>query len=77
MRNLQQSEQLNDFAHAAPVKSVRPIKRLVLDEEQWAGRVRTLSAVFTQYQDVKNSAVELEVSEGGLHLANSEGSVVR
>jgi hypothetical protein len=77
MRNMQQNEQLNDFAHAEPVKSVRPIKRLVLDEEQWAGRVRTLSAIFTQYPGVKNSGVELEVSEGGLHLVNSEGTEVR
>ena len=49
MRNMQQNEQLNDFAHAEPVKSVRPIKRLAIDEEQWAGRVRTLSAIFAQY----------------------------
>jgi hypothetical protein len=77
MRNMQQNEQLNDFAHAEPVKSVRPIKRLVLDEEQWAGRVRTLSTIFTQYPDVKNSGVELDVSEGGLHLVNSEGTEVR
>src|ERR1019366_6144003 len=77
MRNMQQNEQLNDFAHAEPVKSVRPIKRLVLDEELWAGRVRTLSAIFTQYPGVKNSGVELEVSEGGLHMVNSEGAEVR
>ena len=77
MRNMQQNEQLNDFAHAEPVKSVRPIKRLVLDEEQWAGRVRTLSAIFAQYPEIKNSGVELEVSEGGLHLVNSEGTEVR
>ena len=77
MRNLQQSEQLNDFAHAEPVKSVQPIKRLVVDEEQWAGRVRTLSAIFAQYPEIKNSGVELELTEGGLHLVNSEGTEVR
>ena len=77
MRNMQQSEQLNDFAHAEPVKSVRPLKHLAMDEEQWAGRVRTLSAIFAQYPEVKNSGVELEVSEGGLHLVNSEGTEVR
>jgi len=77
MRNMQQSEQLNDFAHAEPLKSVRPIQRLVLDEEQWAGRVRTLSAIFTQYPGVKNSGVEFEAAEGGLHLVNSEGAEVR
>jgi TldD protein len=77
MRNMQQGEQLSDFAHAEPVKSVRPIKRLVLDEDQWAGRVRGLSAIFTEFPDVKNSGVELEASEGGLNLVNSEGTEVR
>ncbi len=77
MRNMQQNEQLNDFAHAEPLKSVRPLKRLVLDEEQWAGRVRALSAIFIQYPGVKNSGVELDVSEGGLQLVNSEGTEVR
>ena len=77
MRNMQQSEQINDFAHAAPVKSIRPLKRLVLDGEQWASRVRALSAIFTEYPGVRNSDVELNASEGGLHLANSEGSEVR
>ena len=77
VRNMQQNEQLNDFAHAGPVKSVRPIKRLVLDEDQWAGKVRALSAIFTRYPDVKNSGVELDASEGGLHLVNSEGTEIR
>jgi hypothetical protein len=77
MRNMQQSEQLNDFAHAAPVKSLRPLKRLTVDEEQWASRVRSLSAIFTQYPDIRNSDVELSASEGGLRLANSEGTEVR
>jgi predicted Zn-dependent protease len=77
MRNMQQNEQLNDFAHAEPVKSVQPIKHLVVDEEQWAGRVRTLSAIFAQYPEIKNSGVELELTEGGLHLVNSEGTEVR
>src|SRR6185295_19968151 len=76
MRNMQQSEQLNDFAHAEPVKSVQPIKHLALDEEQWAGRIRTLSAIFAQYPEIKNSGVELELTEGGLHLVNSEGTEV-
>ncbi|MEO8368303.1 MAG: metallopeptidase TldD-related protein [Candidatus Solibacter sp.] len=77
MRNMQQGEQIADFAHAEPVKSVRPIKRLTLDEDLWAGRVRSLSAIFTEFPDIKNSAVEMETSEGGLHLVNSEGTEAR
>jgi TldD protein len=77
MRNMQQSEQIADFAHAEPVKSVRPIKRLAIDEDLWAGRVRSLSAIFAQFPDIKNSGVEMDVSEGGLHLVNSEGTETR
>ena len=77
LRNMQQNEQLNDMAHAEPVHSMRPIKRLGIDEEQWAARVRTLSAIFTQFPEVKNSGVELEASEGGFYLLNSEGTEVR
>src|SRR5262245_35236340 len=77
LRNLQQSEPLNDFAHAEPVKSFRPIKHLSVDEEQWANRIRSLSKVFADYPDVKTSGVEFDASEGGFSLVNSEGSEVR
>jgi TldD protein len=77
LRNLQQGEQLADFAHAEAVKSVRPLPRLAVDEEALANRVRTLSGIFSNYPDVKTSGVELEASQGGFHLANTEGSEVR
>jgi predicted Zn-dependent protease len=77
LRNLQQSDQLSDFAHADPVKSITPLKRLAVDEDALAGRARSLSAIFTAYPDIKISGVELEASEGGFHLANTEGSEVR
>jgi predicted Zn-dependent protease len=77
LRSLQQSEPIPDFAHAEPVKSIRPLKRLAIDEEQWAGRVRSLSAIFAAFPDVRTSAVEFETSEGGLSLINSEGTDVR
>ncbi len=77
MRNMQQSEALADFAHAEPVKSVRPLKRLAMDEDGWSNRVRSLSGIFAQFPEVKNSSVELEASEGGFSLVNSEGTEVR
>ena len=58
MRNINQNEQLDDFAHAdrSPVK---PFHKLSLDEKAWTERVRALSALFAQYPDVKTSQVEL------------------
>ena len=77
VRNIQQTDQLNDFAHAEPVHHVRDFQRLSIDEEAWAKRVRNLSALFSQYPEVKNSSVELESSTGGYTIANSEGTEVR
>ena len=77
LRNLTQSEQLNDFAKAEPLKQVREFHKLTIDEEVWASRVRKLSAIFAQYPDVKNSGVELEASTGGYSIANTEGTEVR
>ena len=76
MRNMQQGEQINDFAHAEPVKSRAPSNASTLDEDQWAARAHALGDLHA-VPEVKNSGVELEVSEGGLHLVNSEGTEVR
>jgi hypothetical protein len=77
VRNLQQGDQLNDFAHAEPVHHVRELQRLTLDEDGWAKRARTLSGIFSQYPEVKNSSVELEASAGGYTVVNSEGTEIR
>jgi TldD protein len=76
LRNIQ-SEQINDFAHAEPVRHIREIPRLAIDEDGWVQKVRKLSALFTQYPDIKNSSVEFESSAGGFTMANTEGTVVR
>jgi hypothetical protein len=77
LRNMQQNEMLNDFAHSEPVHHLRNITPLSIDEEGWTKRVRTLSSVFSQFPEVKNSSVELESSSGGFTMVNSEGAEVR
>jgi predicted Zn-dependent protease len=77
LRNLQQADPINDFAHAEPIKSFRPIRQLRIDENQWANRIRSLSTMFASYPEVKTSGVEFDASEGGFSLVNSEGGEVR
>jgi len=77
LRNLNVSDQLNDFAHAEPVHVLRNLQKLSVDEDAWANRVRKLSAVFDRYPDVEGSTVEFRVGDGGYYLVNSEGTVVR
>jgi PmbA/TldA metallopeptidase C-terminal domain len=76
LKNLTQSEQLDDFAPAPPVHNVRGMGKLTIDEDAWANRVRALSAVFSNYPELKSSGVELESSAGGTYVANSEGTEV-
>jgi hypothetical protein len=77
LRNLTQSDRLADFAKAEPVHLVKPFTRLSIDENAWTARVRSLSAIFTQYPEIKNSSVELESGVGGYTLVNTEGTEVR
>jgi PmbA/TldA metallopeptidase C-terminal domain len=77
LRNVSQTGDLNDFAHADPIHSLHPFHALELDEDAWADKVRVLSAVFADYPEVKNSSVEMEASAGGYVVVNSEGTEVR
>src|SRR6185312_5541846 len=76
LRNLNQTDQLDDFAPAPPVHNVRPLGKLTVDEDLWANRTRALSAIFSNYPDVKTSGVDFESSAGGAYIANSEGTEV-
>jgi predicted Zn-dependent protease len=77
LRNITQNEQLNDFAHAQPVHYIREFQPLVVDEGALANRVRALSAIFARFPEVKFSTVDLEASQGGYYLENSEGTEVK
>jgi TldD protein len=77
LRNITQSDKLNDFAHAEPVHRIRDFQGLAMDEDAWTDRVRALSAVFTKYPGIRSSTVELEASNGGYTMVNSEGSEMR
>jgi hypothetical protein len=77
LRNLTQSETLDDFEPAKPVTSIHPFQKLTVDEDAWTNRIRAMSAIFEQYPDVKNSSVEFETSIGGFYLVNSEGTQVQ
>lgn len=76
LRGVNQTEQLNDFAHAEPVHYQARLHGLSVDEDIWANRVRALSALFARFPEIVNSTVELEASAGGYYIANSEGTEV-
>jgi len=77
LRNVTQNDRLNDFAHAPAVKHVRPLPGITVDQDLWTRQVRTVSAVFAHYPEIKTSDVEFEGAAGGFTMVNSEGSEVR
>jgi hypothetical protein len=77
LRNITQTEQLDDLAAAPPVHHLTEIPKLTIDEDAWANRVRALSAIFQNYPDLKTSGVDVQSSAGGAYIANSEGAEVR
>jgi hypothetical protein len=77
MRNINTTDQLNDFAHAEPVHFVKPFSKLAIDEKTWIARTRSLSDVFSKYPDVKTSEVEMHADSGGYYVVNSEGTEVQ
>jgi hypothetical protein len=77
LRNITQNDRVNDLAHAEPVQHLRPIPPLKIDTDYWTNRVRSASALFAQYPEIKNSSVELEAATGGYTLVNTEGTEIR
>ncbi len=78
LRNVSESgDRLDDFGRVTPLRAVRELGHLSIDEDGWAARVRSLSAVFAGYPAVKDSRVDLEANAGGYYVVNSEGTEVR
>lgn len=77
LRNITQTEQIDDLGPAAPMHYLREIPKLAIDEDAWSNRVRALSAIFEKYPDLRTSGVELSSTAGGAYVVNSEGTEVR
>ncbi|MBV9743106.1 MAG: hypothetical protein JO099_05035 [Acidobacteriia bacterium] len=77
LRNLSVSEKINDFGHAQPLQKLEDIRRIKVDQDTWTNRVRSLSAIFDKYPDVRASSVDFNAGEGGYYIVNSEGTEVR
>jgi len=77
MRNVNQSEKINDFAKAAPMKLVLPISKFNVSMDDWVSRVKRLSLGFAKYPQILDSSVEFSSSQSTFYLVNSEGSEAR
>jgi predicted Zn-dependent protease len=77
LQNLAMSDQLEDFARAEPVQHVLPASRVKVDEARFQALSRSLSAVFSSYPKIKDSSVEVNVSQATHYQLNTEGTELR
>ncbi len=77
LRNVTETEKLNDFARADPARLVVDKPRRRPDRAGWERRVRSLSALFGAYPKVLDSRVDFGASQSDFYLVNSEGAEVK
>lgn len=65
------------FSDAKPVVSIKQGVRLTADVDAWAERMRALSAIFKEYPEVQDSAVNMNMRARTKRLINSDGTAVR
>ncbi|MCC7498527.1 MAG: hypothetical protein IT160_13180 [Bryobacterales bacterium] len=72
-----QTEKLNDFAHAEPLRYTPALTARTAVEGDWPERVRRLSAVFLDYPQIANSDVSYGSTAAIVRYVNTEGSLQR
>ncbi|MBM3738410.1 MAG: hypothetical protein FJW39_21720 [Acidobacteria bacterium] len=77
LRNITQTEKLNDFAKAEPLKLDLGKSRPAAQREAWTATAKRLSAVFNEYPRLTNSVVEIDSGFGTSYLVNNEGTEIR
>jgi hypothetical protein len=75
--SVNQTEQLADFAVAQPFTLLEERAPAAFDDKTWNERVRRVSAVFSQFANVRDSVVAYSAVDGVHRYINSEGTQVR
>ncbi len=77
LRNVTETETLNDFARAEPANLIIDQPRAGIDQALWEKRVRALSAVFREYPRVFGSGVDFNLVQSDYYLVNSEETRIK
>ncbi len=65
------------FSDAPAIVSVKSDAHLTANIDEWAGRVKALSAIFKEYKNIKDSTVYMNIRARTTRLINSEGTIVK
>lgn len=74
LKDVNQSEPLNEFAAAKPVVKILPEVVYKVDESKWRSKVVEWSKIFLNYPEILHSTVDFDVVADTAYYVNSEGS---
>lgn len=74
---VEEEDKSGDFSRESPEQHVGQLARIKIEAEQWAKRLRGLSAIFNEYPEIHSSEVSLTANATNKYLVNSEGSRVQ
>jgi TldD protein len=77
LRNVTVSENLPDFAPVKPFVLMHDFTPVKFDSSTWTDRTRRVSAVFSDYPMLRNSAVEFSAVDSLHRFVTNEGTEVR
>ena len=77
LKDVTQSEPLNDFAEMKPVVKIQPESKYALGDNTWKNRVVDYSKIFLAFPELLSSGVEFDSIQDTAYYANSEGTQFR
>jgi hypothetical protein len=77
LRNVTINEALPDFAPAKPFVLMHDFQPVKFDSDAWTERTRQISAVFSDFPTLRNSAVEFSAVDSLHRYVTNEGTEVR
>jgi predicted Zn-dependent protease len=77
LKNVAESEHIDDFARAEPVRRFEAPTGFRVDESVWLARVRALSRILARYPAVKSSAVDFSANVSVRYEVTSERTELR
>ena len=77
LRSVTVSEQLPDFAPAKPTTLLENGPAIKFDDKTWNDRARRISAIFSDYPNLRASVADYTAIDAVHRFVSSEGSVIR
>ncbi|MDQ6701509.1 MAG: metallopeptidase TldD-related protein [Acidobacteriota bacterium] len=77
LKSISTIDPLPDFSKAESSRIIRDITPVKISFDSWLARTRNLSGIFAGYPKLKNSNVEISITDQAHYFVNSEGSEQR